>query len=112
MIMMSIMKDDVISNENKNGVHHEEYKEKWKNREEINHNSLSSCADEDFQCVDGSCLPASQQCNGHADCTDNSDEENCMATNALTSNALVPYSSWYCFCLIYFLVSRYIIILK
>ncbi|CAH1242272.1 HMCN1 [Branchiostoma lanceolatum] len=38
----------------------------------------SPCADTQFTCVSGECLSSSQVCDGTADCTDGSDEDNCV----------------------------------
>lgn len=41
-----------------------------------------SCAATDFQCSSGECVKASMHCDGHRDCSDQSDEEGCSHTVA------------------------------
>jgi hypothetical protein len=35
------------------------------------------CTPSEFRCKDGSCVDLSAHCNGHRDCSDGSDEEDC-----------------------------------
>ncbi|XP_042202588.1 membrane frizzled-related protein-like, partial [Callorhinchus milii] len=39
--------------------------------------SARSCDREEFLCDSGHCVPAGARCDGHPDCTDTTDEENC-----------------------------------
>ena len=39
--------------------------------------TLTSCAENEFTCTDGTCQPLVNRCDLKADCTDRSDEENC-----------------------------------
>lgn len=36
-----------------------------------------ACAADQFTCTNGQCIPGHQQCDGHAQCNDNSDEADC-----------------------------------
>ena len=46
------------------------------------------CAVEEFECADGTCIPADRQCDGFADCWDRSDEINCGWYSKLSIHAL------------------------
>ena len=37
----------------------------------------SGCDSSEFQCSNGDCKPARYECDGHNDCGDYSDEQNC-----------------------------------
>jgi Low-density lipoprotein receptor domain class A len=42
--------------------------------------SYQACREDEFQCKDGSCIPADQRCNRRYDCRDGSDEQECTAS--------------------------------
>lgn len=40
-------------------------------------NFILGCAHDQFRCRNGDCVSGSAHCNGHRECSDNSDEEDC-----------------------------------
>lgn len=52
---------------------------KYNNYDVIEHNEflLVNCRQNEFQCSNGLCIDSREQCNGHKDCLDGSDEERC-----------------------------------
>ena len=58
--------------------------------------SVEECSSQQFQCTDGSCIPAAYQCNNITDCTDGGDEDNCSHVCTQTS---CEGCAWpYCHC--------------
>lgn len=47
---------------------------------------LAPCAESDFTCADMSCIPLSKSCDGHSDCLDAEDEQNCTNGNNINNN--------------------------
>ena len=41
--------------------------------------NFNACTDEEFNCVDGSCIPIAERCNGRIDCPDKTDEIDCRS---------------------------------
>lgn len=37
----------------------------------------ATCGDDEFECDDKTCINISNQCDGHSDCPDSSDERGC-----------------------------------
>ncbi|KAF2368211.1 SEA domain [Trinorchestia longiramus] len=48
----------------------------------FNCHSASQCLDDEWRCADGLCIPVIKRCDGHMNCYDQSDEQNCPACRA------------------------------
>ncbi|KAA0202475.1 hypothetical protein HAZT_HAZT005381 [Hyalella azteca] len=48
----------------------------------FNCHSASQCLDDEWRCADGLCIPIIKRCDGHMNCYDQSDEQNCPACRA------------------------------
>ncbi|XP_065291471.1 basement membrane-specific heparan sulfate proteoglycan core protein isoform X26 [Dermacentor albipictus] len=54
---------------------------------------LKECEPGQFQCGDGSCIDFRRRCDGHYDCNDYTDEQNCGAPQCDTAGSLSPQRS-------------------
>ncbi|CAG11573.1 unnamed protein product, partial [Tetraodon nigroviridis] len=54
--------------------------------------TVSECETGQFQCKNGRCIPTLWRCDDDDDCSDNSDEENCLRVNSVFSG-ITPSSS-------------------
>ncbi|KAL1421369.1 hypothetical protein MTO96_000452 [Rhipicephalus appendiculatus] len=54
---------------------------------------LKECEPGQFQCGDGSCIDYRRRCDGHYDCNDYTDEQNCGAPQCDTAGSLSPQRS-------------------
>lgn len=43
---------------------------------------VETCRDHEFQCANGDCIDVRDRCNGYAECSDDSDEEDCRVCGA------------------------------
>ncbi|XP_055910424.1 putative vitellogenin receptor [Eupeodes corollae] len=58
--------------------------------------SIQFCEEGEFECKDGSCIASDKVCDSHRDCTDNSDEKDCVISCKLEQNLFLCHDNGTC----------------